>query len=109
MNSNKKLKEALGGAIRLIKSVDLALDDKKLSISEGLKITRASISFWGLVKNVAALKAEYKELDNEAKFDLFSYFEKEFDLKNDKAEEVIEYIFLALLEIGTAIKIMKIK
>ena len=100
------LKNAIGSTIKIAKTADLALEDGKVSIMEGVKLAMAGFSFWNAVKNVAQLKAEYLDLDEAEKAELIAYFAQEFDLKNDDTELLIEQVFAGLLQLGNLITLV---
>jgi hypothetical protein len=100
MEGIEKLKAALGAVIKLAKVTDTALDDKKITVIEGLKIGVASFQVWLAVKDFDTLKAEYADLDETEKDELVTYFVTEFDLNEDDIEEIIEEIFTALMQLA---------
>lgn len=97
------LKDGLGIAIKVIRTVDKALDDGKISIVEGAQIAVASISFWRVVKNAKALRDEFLSLNDAKRDEFVTYFVKNFDLRNDNAEQIIEELFAALLTIAAVV------
>jgi hypothetical protein len=96
----ENLKSTLGGVIKVVKTVDGALEDKKVSIIEGARIAVAGIQFWMAVKKIAEIKAELIDLTPEEKTELYDYFVDEFDLRNDDVESFIEQIVFALTEMS---------
>jgi len=96
----ENLKSTLGGVIKIVKTVDSALEDKKVSIIEGARIAVAGVQFWMAVKKVAEIKAEFLDLSAEEKTELYDYFVKEFDLRDDNVESFIEQILFALTEMS---------
>jgi len=86
----KELKELLKFVIEFGESIDLAMADKKFEVSElGLLIAplmQVGPAFEGFDK----LGAEIKDLEESEMIELAAFVREEFDLQNDKIEEVIE-------------------
>ena len=94
------LKKALGTIINVAEKSELAMQDGKISISEGVGIAMSSIGFIGIVKNAKDLFNEYTALSEEEKVELYDWFELEFDLVNDSIEDVVEGVFSVLLNLN---------
>ena len=94
------LKKALGTIINVAEKSELAMQDGKISISEGVGIAMSSIGFIGIVKNAKDLFNEYTALSEEEKVELYDWFELEYDLVNDDIENVVEGVFSILLNLN---------
>ena len=94
------LKKALGTIINVAEKSELAMQDGKISIAEGVGIAMSSIGFIGIVKNAKDLFNEYTALSEEEKVELYDWFELEFDLVNDSSEDVVEGVFSVLLNLN---------
>ncbi len=96
----ENLKKALGTIINVAEKSELALQDGKISIAEGVGIAMSSIGFIGIVKNAKDLFNEYTALSEAEKIELYNWFEIEFDLVNDSVENVVESVFKVLLNLN---------
>ncbi|MHA7109256.1 hypothetical protein ACRTDU_03970 [Sunxiuqinia elliptica] len=89
-------------------SVDRALEDGKVDVMEGIGIAKDSLGFFSVIKNLKPAKEELQDLSATEKQELVSHFEKEFDLRNDTAEMVVETVveialgFIKLKEVNAA-------
>jgi len=96
----ENLKDALLTVIETGETTVEALADGKISISEGVAITWKAIGFVKVVKNFEAIKEEYLNLDDTQKDELIAWFNNEFDIANDNAEEIVEMVFESLIKLG---------
>ena len=101
MSGIETLKKNLGTILTIIKKTDEALEDNKLSIVEAFGIGLTGLKAWGIWKEYTAMKEEYLDLDDLEIEELHAYFVAEFDIKNDSIEEIIETIFLFILNMKT--------
>jgi len=95
----EKLKDALKVVIKIAQKTDDALEDGKVNIAEGFSLALSSLAFIKVVKNFDAIYEEYEALSNEQIIDLNAWFIEEFDISNDKVEEVVEGLFIVLLNL----------
>ena len=95
------LKKNLGTILTIIKKTDEALEDNKLNIIEAFGIGLAGLKAWGIWKEYETMKAEYLDLDDLEIQELHIYFVEEFDIRNDSIEEIIETVFLFILNMKT--------
>lgn len=96
----KNLKKALKTVIETSEVTLESLADGKISIWEGLKISKKAIGFISAVKNFPEIKKEYLGLSDAQKVELVEWFTEEFDIADDKVEEIVEMIFEALLRLS---------
>lgn len=99
MSGIEILKKNIGKVLTIIKKTDESLEDGKLSLIEAFGIGMTGIKAWGMWKEYALMKEEYMDLDDLEIQELHIYFCNEFDIKSDKIEEVIETLFLFLLNL----------
>jgi len=88
----EQLKKDLSVIAKVSGSVDRALADGKIDMMEGIGIAKDALGFFGVVRNLKAAKEELKNLTAEEKAELTVHFGKEFDLRNDAAEVVVETV-----------------
>ena len=100
-------KETLTTLAQIVAVVDDSLEDGKLKVAEGVKIVLKATSLIKLVKQLKELKAELKDLDLAEKAELVAHFEQEFDMRNDKAEIIVESLVRLAVEIVNNIDIIK--
>jgi len=97
----ENLKKALSTLMSITEKTDSALaDDGKISITEGVGIAMSAIGLVKVVKNAKTIKQDYLGLSDDDRTDLAAWFVAEFDIMNDNAEQIVESIFSALLQLG---------
>jgi len=96
----ENLKDALATVIKIAEKTDEALEDGKVSISEGVGIAFSAIGLIKVVKDIKTISAEYMDLTDDQKTELAEWFKNEFDLRNDNVEEIVEMVFASLLSLG---------
>ena len=100
-----KILAALIAAIHLTNKIDGSLEDQKITALEWGQIGLAGFQFaWSLV-NIKQLKEEYLDLDAAEKEELIAAFAAELDIRNDKAEALVEKIFSVLIQLSGILKI----
>jgi hypothetical protein len=107
MTGIEHLKSALGSVIRVAMTVESSLEDKKISVIEGIKIGVSAYQLFNSVRDLPVLKAEYADLDLTEKEELMTYFAEEFDLKNNDIEGIIEEVFATLLQLSSLISVVR--
>ena len=101
LEDTDKLKNALKTVINVVEGVDEALEDGKLSLAEGISIAVSAVPSGAEVwASRAELVEEVKDLDDDEIIDLENFIAAEFDIRNDKAEKVVEKAIGALVSIG---------
>jgi len=96
----ENLKDALATVINIAEKTDAALEDGKITISEGVTLAFSAIGLIKVVKNITPILDEYKALTDDQKAELSEWFAFEFDLQNDNVEAIVEMVFTALLNLG---------
>ena len=102
-----ELKDALKTVINVAEKTDEALEDGKISVSEGIGITFSALGLIKIVKNIKSLVQKYKDLTEEARTELADWFEEEFDIANDNVEAIVEDVFESLLKLGSVFDRLK--
>lgn len=92
-------KEMLKFIVTLGMSVDKALEDGKVSVLDLPLIMAPMSAAPAAFGDMALIPKEVSDLSAEEKAELVSYFETEFDIKDDKAEHMIE----KALKLGLAV------
>jgi hypothetical protein len=103
----ENLKDALATVINIAEKTDEALQDGKVSISEGVGIAFSAIGLIKVIKNIKSLFAEYKELTEDQRTELSEWFAENFDLVDDNLEVIIENIFAVLVQLGDVLDSLK--
>ena len=101
------LKQVISIGIGLGQSLSEKLEDGKLSLVEKFQLLGDFREGINLVKAAPKALEEFKDLDASERAALVSYFEKEFDLANDRVETIIEKslnLVSALADLIEAIK-----
>lgn len=101
MSETKQIEKDLVVLGKIVKVVDEALEDKHVSTAEIIKIAFKSIDVIGVVKSLSQAKEEFQKMSEEDVSRIIEVFKKEFDLRNDKAEELVE----SVIAIGVGIAI----
>lgn len=83
-------KEMLKFLVLLGMAVDKSLEDKKLDLADAPNLLPAMLAAGPAFSNVSLVPKELGELDAAEKQELVEYFAKEFDLKDDKIEMLVE-------------------
>ena len=103
----EKIKEALRIIINITEKTDRALEDDKVSLAEGVNMAMSAIGLIKVVKSLHAIKSEFISLSSGQKTALGEWFADEFQLRNDKTEEIIEQVFKALLQLSDSMDLIK--
>lgn len=96
------LKKDLTILAKLVKSVDAALEDGKISLAEGIGAAFKAIDLISVIKSLKDARQEVADLTQAEMIELAEHFKKEFDLRNEKAEEMAETIVELALQVAFA-------
>lgn len=96
METTKKAVETI---LKTVTKVDKALEDKKLSIPEGLGIAMTAVPWIGVFKELDQIAIELKEWTPEQSTELIEHFKNNLELRNKATEEVIEQAVEVLLRL----------
>ncbi len=103
----EQLKKALKSIIKVVEKTDKAYEDKHISFGEWGGIAYSSLGLIRVVKNIGGLVKEYQDLTDKGRAELTEWFIQEFDIRNDKAEEIVEMVFAALMNLGEVFDLLK--
>jgi hypothetical protein len=96
------LKSGLSAIINTAMTVDKALEDKRITALEWAQIAIKSIGFWRVIKNIEPIRQEFQSLTPEGKAELSQWAAKNFDLRNDQLEEIIEKALAIAVELSNS-------
>ena len=101
-------KKVLAKGFSIADAIAEALDDKKVSFGESLELGAKLLGLVGMFKHMINIPAEFKDFTKEEQDDLIQFFVSEFDIPNDKAEEIVEKTFKGIVQLlGNAIEVYK--
>jgi len=95
----ERLKKSFTVVAKVVKAVDNALEDGKISMTEGIGIAFKSVDLIGVMKSLKEAGNELADMDADELPELVAHFKKEFDLNNEDAEMAIEAIIELVLEL----------
>lgn len=98
MTGIDKIKSGLGDVISIYQTVKEALEDKKVSLWEGIEIGTKSIKLFKIVKDFQEIKEELYDLSDEERDELTAYFAEKLEMNNEKMEYIIECAFTWILD-----------
>ena len=103
------LKVAIVAVINLAERIETKFaDDGKISLAEALSVGAGSFGdVVRVVKSGKLIKAEFTDLDDEEKAELFELIKSELDLENDKIENIVEKAIEFLLTLDVLISSLK--
>ena len=99
-------KELLGFGLSVGEGV-AALIDQGPSLADALKFLEAVKRAPAAFKNIAQVLPEMKELDELEKAELKSFVVADFDIPQDKAEEVVEGALCLVIELSDLLNLLK--
>ena len=101
-------KAVLGKGFKIAEAIAEALEDKKISFGESLELGAKLLGLVGMFKHIVNIPAEFKDFTKQEQDELIKFFIDEFDIPNDKAEEIVEKAFKGIIELlGNAIDVYK--
>ena len=99
-----KILASLLAAVHIANTVDESLEDQRITPVEWGQISLTGFQFaWTLVK-IKEIRAQFLDLDQEEKDQLITALAAELDLTNEKAEILVEKIFMILLQLSSLLK-----
>lgn len=94
------IKQAAKVAIKFGQKLDDALEDNKVTWGEALgMLFGVAPDALAMVPQIGQIKQEYLDLDNQEREELVDYVVEELDLESDRAEEIAEAAFDALVSL----------
>ena len=101
----EKLKKDISTITNIIEDINRTLEDSKISISEIIHFAFNVPDFFQLIKGYKQSINELKDLSLDERKQIIEHMKMEFDLSNDKLEEMIENIIEVIVVIATSMKI----
>jgi len=98
------LKEALEVLIGLVEKADVDLEDGKFSLAEGVGMAMNGLGLIKVIKSFDEIKNEFIQLTKEQKEELTRWFAHEFHLREKHAEQIVEEVFGALIQLSDSVK-----
>lgn len=98
------LKEALEVLIGLAEKADADLEDGKFSVAEGVGMAMNGLGLIKVIKSFDEIKNEFFQLTKEQKEELTRWFAHEFQLREKNAEQIVEEVFGALIQLSDSMK-----
>ena len=92
MAGTEQLEKSLVVLAKVVKAVDGALEDGKITTAEWIGVAFKAVDLIGVIKNLKEAQEELFDLAEGEIEHLIEVFKKEFDLNDDKAEEIVESI-----------------
>lgn len=80
------------------------LKDKKIQWFEWLKLAKAAVNIWRIVKVFMEFKDEVLDYDDQERAELKEHFKNELELENDQAEELFEQIQGVLVDLTNVLE-----
>lgn len=99
MKDIKKTKNLLVQVAKFMNKIDKASEDSKVTIIEAMGLVPSSVSLITAAVQFKAIKEELNDLTSTERTELIQAFSEELDLRNDKAERLIERIITVLTAI----------
>ena len=92
------LTEAVVKVGEFVSTVDEVLEDKKVNWREGFKLGIQAPALVKVLIQWPEIKREFQDLSQEERTVITDIFVQEFNLRNDKTEEIVEQLFNWLLQ-----------
>lgn len=96
----ENVKNAVEVVLKTVVKVDKALEDKKVSIPEGLGIAMSAVPWVGVFKSFDKIAEEIKDWNEEKTNTLVTHFKDNLELRNKATEEVIEQAVEVILRLA---------
>jgi flagellar biosynthesis/type III secretory pathway protein FliH len=93
----ENVKKAVETILKTVVKVDKALEDKKVSIPEGMGIALSAVPWISVFKNIPVLAEELKDWNEQKTNELVEHFKNNLELRNKATEEVVEQAVEVLL------------
>jgi hypothetical protein len=95
----KETKEAVAFGIALGEAVDVSLADGKIGLDDAMNFYNAVLKAGDAFSDIGLVAKELGDLDAAERQELQDFVEAEFDIANDKLEEVIECALETVLQV----------
>ena len=107
MVRTEQLKKDLLVIAKIVNLVDNALEDGKVNVAEGVGLAFKAIDLIGVIKNFKQAQEELMDLTSDEVPEIVEAFKQEFDIDNDKAEEVVETVIELALNLVLSLDMFK--
>lgn len=95
----ENVKKAVEVILKTVVKIDISLEDKKVSIPEGLGIAMSAVPWISVFKNIPAIGEELKDWNEEKTSQLVELFKTNLELRNKATEEVVEQAVEVILRL----------
>ena len=95
----ENVKKAVEVILKTVVKIDKSLEDKKVSIPEGLAIAMTAVPWIGVFKSFDLIAAELKDWKVENTTELVEHFKNNLELRNKATEEMVEQAVEVLLRL----------
>lgn len=99
----EKFKTALAFVINFGEAIDKRMEDGKITFTEWLTLIPKLSGIREVVMNSKDIWREYLDMDSAEKDEIVQFIETELDIRNDKAEEMIQDAFKFIAEMSVFI------
>lgn len=104
----KETKEMVAFGIAVGEAIDQSLaDNGKIGLEDAMKFYNAVLAAGSAFDNAGLIAKEVKDMDQAERDELYAYVEAEFDIANDKLEEVIEVALATALQVYKLVETIK--
>jgi len=86
----ENVKKAVEVVLKTVVRIDKALEDKKISVPEGLGIAMTAVPWIGVFKSFDKIAEDVKDWNDEKTNELIQHFKNNLELRNKATEDVIE-------------------
>ena len=102
----KETKELLSFAIEFVEAVLKSLEDGKINVSDIMNFRNVIPKIGPAISGADRIKDELMLLDSKQMSELSEFFKREFDIKDDRAEAIVESVIdLVIAFLSTAKKV----
>lgn len=100
----ENLKTALRTTINFADRVQECLEDGRFDLWEKIGLLGEGSKFVQFINKSDEIKQEYLDLSKQEQHELCEYLTEEFDLENDRIEQIIEQAFAVALSLDALVK-----
>lgn len=86
----ENLKKAIGKVLATTEAVAKSYEDKKIVMTEWIKIGASAVGWTWIFKHIPEIKADFDSATEEGIVKMVEELKAEFDIPQDKLEEIIE-------------------
>lgn len=96
----ENVKKAVETVLRTVVKIDKSLEDKKVSIPEGLAIAMTAVPWISVFKSFDLIADELKDWSDEKTSELVEHFKTNLELRNKDTELMVEQAVEVLLRLA---------